>query len=159
MLTQDFDGTLTVDTGSGNVSVANLRTDKTSIASGSGTVTGENVVAGVLAVNSGSGEIDFSRLTSPEIVIDTGSGAVSADLERSPQSLRIDCGSGGVTLTTPRDLDAKLQISCSKRHLDIGFPVVASRVGDNYFEGRAGAGHGLIVIESGSGRVSLRSEE
>jgi hypothetical protein len=154
---EDFDGTLAVDSGSGAVSVLNLRTDKTAISSGSGDVTGENVVAGVLAVDSGSGGIAFSGLTSPEIVFDTGSGGVSADLERSPRSLRIDSGSGGVTLTAPRDLDARLEISCSKRRLDIGLPVVASHVGDEYFAGRAGSGRGLIVIESGSGSVSLRA--
>ena len=156
---EGFDGTLAIDSGSGGVRVSNLRADKASISSGSGSVEGENIVAAVLAVDSGSGGIEFTRLNAPQIVFDTGSGGVSAALARSPESLRIDSGSGGVRLTTPRDLDAMLDITCDKRNLDLGVPVVASHVGDERFQGRAGSGHGLIVIESGSGRVSLQADE
>ena len=91
------------------------------------------------------------------IALDSGSGGVRADLVESPSSLHIESGSGGVQLMAPRDLDAVLQISCSKKRLDLDMPVTASRISSDYFEGRAGNGSGLIVIESGSGRVSLQS--
>ena len=155
----DYDGTLAVDCGSGGIDLANIRADKVAIDSGSGAVSGEDLVAGVLAVDTGSGAIEFTRLNSPRMVFDTGSGGVSAGLTRSPESLRIESGSGGVRLTTPRDLNATIEITCNKRRLDLGVPVVASHVSDDHFEGRAGSGRGLIVIESGSGRVSLQAEE
>ena len=155
----DFDGTLSIDSGSGGVTVSNLRTDKVSIDSGSGVVSGDNVTAAALSVDSGSGGIEFKRLNAPKISFDVGSGGVSAALARSPELLHIDSGSGGVTLKTPRGLDAMFEITCSKRRLDLGVPVVASRVSDDYFEGRAGSGRGLIVIDSGSGRVSVRGYE
>lgn len=152
----DFDGTLEVDSGSGGVSVARLRSDVVAIASGSGRVTGDEVVAAKLVADTGSGRIEFSRLQSKEITFDTGSGGVFAELEDSPQSMRIDTGSGGVRLTTPADLDARIDITCPKGRLDLDVPVVASRRSDSRFQGKAGAGTGLIVIESGSGSVSLR---
>lgn len=154
-----FDGTLAVDSGSGGVVLSHLRTDKIAVDSGSGVVSGENVIAGALSVDSGSGGIEFIGLDAPKISFDTGSGGVTAALARSPESLHIDSGSGGVTLKTPRDLDAMFEITCDKRRLDISVPVVASRVSDEYFEGRAGSGRGLIVIESGSGRVTVRSDQ
>ena len=154
-----YDGTLAVDCGSGGIDLMNVRSDKAAIDSGSGAVSGEDIVAGVLAVDTGSGAIEFTRLDSPRMVFDSGSGGVSARLLRSPESLRIDSGSGGVRLTTPRDLNAMLEITCNKRRLDLGVEVVASRVSDEHFEGRAGSGRGLIVIESGSGRVSLQTED
>ena len=133
-----------------------LRGESVQICNAIGTAT---IVAGDLVVDSGSGGVTFTRLTAPRIAFDTGSGGVTADLVRSPESLLIDSGSGGVKVRAPRDLDARLEISCSKRHLDLGLPVVASRSTDDYFEGTAGAGRGRIVIDSGSGRVSLRAAE
>ena len=153
---RDFVGTLEVDAGSGGISVTRVRSDAVAIGCGSGTVTGDDVITGLLTVDNGSGGIEFRRLHSREITFDTGSGGVFADLNGSPKTMRIDTGSGGVRLTTPADLDARLEITCAKRRLDLDLPVVASRMSDTRFEGKAGAGTGLIVIESGSGSVSLR---
>ena len=152
-----FQGTLAVDCGSGGVTLSRIRGDKIAIDSGSGGVTGEDIVARVVVIETGSGGIVLAELNAKEVVLDNGSGSVRADLAQSPGSLRIDSGSGNVVLTAARDLDAKLQIHCSKRRLHLGLPVQASQVGDDYFEGRAGNGTGLIVIESGSGNVSLKA--
>lgn len=152
---EDLDGALKIDSGSGRITLSRLRAGKATIESGSGRVTGDDLVAGVVSVESGSGGIELSRLSAKEIVFDNGSGAITADLALSPTSLRIDSGSGGVTLTTPRDLDARLQISCAKRRLGLHLPVTASTIDNDYFEGRAGQGRGLIVIEAGSGGVEL----
>jgi len=154
---EDLDGAVAIDSGSGRVTLSHVRSNKVAIDSGSGGVTGDDVVAGVFSVDCGSGGIELSRLSAKEIVFDNGSGGVTADLALSPSSLRIDSGSGGVTLTAPRDLDARLQISCDKRRLDLRLPVVASTISNNYFEGKAGNGRGLIVIETGSGGVSLKA--
>lgn len=154
---EDVDGRVSIDCGSGNVTLSRVRGDKMSIEVGSGTVKGDDVVAAALAVSSGSGGIDLARVNGKTMSFDSGSGGVRADLVDSPTSLHIESGSGGVQLTAPRDLDAVLQISCSKKRLDLDMPLTASKISSDYFEGRAGSGNGLIVIESGSGRVSLQS--
>lgn len=155
----EFDGTIAIDAGSGGVNLSNVRADKVAIDGGSGGISGDDIVAAVFVIDSGSGNIELTKLNSPRMVFDSGSGGISAGLSRSPESLRIESGSGGVRLTTPRDLDVTFDITCNKRRLDIGVPVVASRVSNEHFEGRAGSGRGLIQIESGSGRVSVQPQE
>jgi lia operon protein LiaG len=152
---EDLDGTVAIDSGSGRITLSHVRVDKAAIDSGSGAVTGDDIIAGTVSVDCGSGGIELTRLSAKVIVFDNGSGGVTADLANSPSSLKIESGSGGVTLTAPHDLDARLQISCSKRNLSLHLPVVASTISNSYFEGKAGSGRGLIVIETGSGGVSL----
>ncbi|HET9951128.1 MAG TPA: DUF4097 family beta strand repeat-containing protein [Candidatus Eisenbacteria bacterium] len=152
-----FQGTLAVDSGSGGVTLNRVRCDKIAIDSGSGGVTGDDIVAAALSVETGSGGIDLTRLSAKVVDFDNGSGGVRAELAESPGSLHIESGSGNVVLTADRDLDAKLEIWCSKRRLHLDLPVEASRIESDYFEGRAGNGAGLIVIESGSGNVSLKA--
>jgi DUF4097 and DUF4098 domain-containing protein YvlB len=157
IILERFDGTLAVDAGSGGVTLNRVRGDKLSIDSGSGGVTGDDIVARVVSVDAGSGGIDLARLIAKEVVVDNGSGGVRADLAESPGTLRIESGSGDVVLVAARDLDAKLQIHCNKRRLHLDLPVQASEISDDYFEGRTGNGSGLIVIETGSGGVSLKA--
>jgi len=151
-----LDGKFALDSGSGGVTLNRIRGDKIAIDSGSGPIKGDDIVAATVVIDSGSGGIDLANLHAKEIVFDNGSGGVRADLANSPSSLRIDSGSGGVWISAPSDLDAKLQISCSKRNLRLDLPVTASVISNDYFEGQAGNGHGLIVIETGSGGVTLR---
>lgn len=154
---EELDGKLSVDSGSGGVTLSRVRADKMAIDAGSGPIKGDDLVAGSMAVDSGSGGIDLVRLNGETISLECGSGGIHADLVDSPRSLHIESGSGGVQLTAPRDLDATLQISCSKKQLDVGVPVTASKISSSYFEGVAGSGRGLIVIENGSGGVSLQT--
>jgi DUF4097 and DUF4098 domain-containing protein YvlB len=152
-----FQGNLALDSGSGEVSLTRIRGDKIAIDSGSGAVTGRDIVARAVSVDTGSGAIDLSQLSAKVIAFDNGSGGIRADLADSPGSLHIDSGSGDVEISAARDLDARFQIHCDKRRLHLDLPVQASQISNDYFEGQTGKGSGLIVIETGSGDVSLKA--
>lgn len=153
----DVDGSLTMETGSGGISLARVRASKVALASGSGGITASDVVAARFDAECGSGRIEVAALNAPRASMESGSGGVAVDLSRSPESLRIATGSGGVTLTTPRNLDARLDIECDKRHLEIDFPVEIETQSGGRLRGRVGSGAGEIEIGTGSGRVELKA--
>jgi DUF4097 and DUF4098 domain-containing protein YvlB len=134
-----------------------VRASEVVVESGSGGITATDIVAARFVAGCGSGRIEVTGLTAQRASVESGSGGVEVDIARSPESLRIATGSGGVTLTTPRNLDARLDIDCDKRHLDIGFPVEIDRQSDRNLRGRVGSGSGEIEIGTGSGRVELRA--
>jgi DUF4097 and DUF4098 domain-containing protein YvlB len=153
---RNVDGSLSLETGSGEITLEKIRADRVSIDTGSGGISGEGIVAGSFSAESGSGGIRVSRLNSPRASLETGSGRITVDLDRSPESLRIGTGSGGVTLTTPKDLNATLDIECSRRMLEIDFPLQLHSQDSNRLRGSVGNGRGANDIETGSGRVAAR---
>ncbi len=153
---RNLDGSLSLETGSGAITLDRIRADQVSIETGSGGISAEGIIAAEFTAETGSGGIRIDRLNAPRAVLETGSGGVALDLERSPESLHIETGSGGVTLTTPRDLNARLEIECSRRLLDIDFPLDVESQNSRRFRGRVGNGKGSIEIGTGSGRVAVR---
>jgi len=72
------------------------------------------------------------------------------------ESVRIDSGSGGVTLGIPESLGAEIRIDTGSGGIDTDIPVQVKKAERNYLSGTIGDGKGEIVIETGSGGVRLR---
>lgn len=145
-----------IDTGSGGVEVNGIRASDLSVDTGSGRVTGGGIVARNLGVDTGSGSITLSDVSSSDIELDTGSGRVELDLVTQIEDLLIDTGSGGVRLTVPSNLNASLDIETGSGGIDIDLPVTISARDRTSLSGRLGSGGGQIVIDTGSGGISIR---
>jgi DUF4097 and DUF4098 domain-containing protein YvlB len=81
---------------------------------------------------------------------------VELDLRSDVESLRIDSGSGGITLGIPETLGAQLRIDTGSGGIDTDIPVQIQKAERNYLSGSIGDGKGEIIIETGSGGVRLR---
>mgnify|MGYP006171999947 CR=1 FL=1 len=91
----DVDGDLAVDTGSGHVELGQVRGDL-HVDTGSGHVQ----VAGLTGngtIDTGSGHIDVTRIDADELELDTGSGHIQVSGGRADR-VRADTGSGGIVL-------------------------------------------------------------
>ena len=91
-----------------------------------------------------------------DVIIDTGSGSVEAELSGQIDDLAVDTGSGSVTLRLPASLDATLTIETGSGGIDVDFPLSITRRARDELRGQIGEGRGRIVIDTGSGSVSLR---
>ena len=152
---EDLRGDFEADTGSGSVRVSGVVGD-VEIDTGSGLVEVDDVQGDLVFVDTGSGNVTATRLTASEVEIDTGSGNVEVDVVGpSVARVLVDTGSGGVTVRVPRDLDAEIEVDTGSGGIDIDVPVEVLRTSRSYFHGRAGAGRGSIVIDTGSGRVQV----
>ena len=152
----DAQGEVELDTGSGNVEAANIRGPRLSMDTGSGRVRATDVVVDEIELDTGSGSVRLMQVQSKRITLDSGSGSVELELRADVESLRIDSGSGGVTLGIPESLGAAIRIDTGSGGIDTDIPIQVRKTERNFLSGTIGDGKGEIVIETGSGGVRLR---
>jgi len=128
------DAKLRLDTASGPVSTTDTRGALVvDVGSGRVSVTG---ATGPLTVDTGSGGVVAEGVSGGPISIDTGSGAVSGRNLRVHR-LRVDTGSGGVTLR------------------EVGADTVEIDTGSGHVEVDLASAPGSLVVDTGSGAVSV----
>lgn len=147
---------LSVDVGSGSVSVVGATVRRMTLESGSGGVEADQINAGELSVDVGSGGVRIDRATSDRVRLETGSGGVRLEMTNSPTSLDLESGSGTVTLVLPASLDAEVDISTGSGSIDSDFAIQMDRFERRRIRGTVGKGTGRIRVETGSGGVRLR---
>jgi lia operon protein LiaG len=152
----EHEGQVLLDTGSGAVHATRVRGPKLHIDTGSGEVTVDGAEVRELLIDTGSGSVDATAVRAGDILIDTGSGSVTLGVLEDVQSLAIDTGSGSVTLSLPAAVGAMIDVQTGSGDIDLGFPVEATRMSRSHLQGKIGDGQGRIVVDTGSGSISLR---
>jgi lia operon protein LiaG len=152
----DATGDVYLDTGSGRVEVSGVRGTEMRLDTGSGSVRARDVEVTDLELDSGSGNIELSRVRATDLTLDTGSGSVEVDLVADVNSLRVDSGSGGITLGIPESLGAELRIETGSGGIDVDFPLTVTRRDRDSMTATLGDGRGRIQIDTGSGGIRLR---
>ena len=152
----DAQGEVDLDTGSGSVEVNGIRGPRLTMDTGSGRVRGSDVVVDDIELDTGSGSVRLAQVQSKRITLDSGSGSVELDLRADVESVRIESGSGGVTLGIPESLGAAIRIDTGSGGIDTDIPIQVRKAERNYLNGTIGDGKGEISIETGSGGVRLR---
>ena len=151
----DAQGDVTLDTGSGAVTVSGVTGSSLNMDTGSGSIRASDIDVKTLKADVGSGGMRLSRVKAPRIDLDAGSGGIELDILSAIDDLRIDSGSGPVTLRLPAALSADVDIETSSGGIDSDFPVQATNFQRHRLRGRIGDGHGRIRVESGSGTIRL----
>lgn len=146
---------LAVDNGSGGVTMTGVRSDRCAIDTGSGGITGDELACRTLQVSVGSGGVRMDRVTSDEVQVETGSGSVRLDLATSPRSITVESGSGGVTMVLPARFGGTVDVETGSGGISSDFPVTTNGVARNRLRGTVGSGDGQVRIETGSGGVRL----
>lgn len=152
----DARGNVRIDTGSGAVQVGGVRGNRLEIDTGSGGVSGSDVAVGSLLVDTGSGSVSLTGVATDDASVDTGSGRVLLELLRDARRVRIDTGSGGVTLGLPTNFGAELEVETGSGGITVDLPVQMRRGGRTSLSGRIGDGDGRVEIDTGSGGVRIR---
>jgi lia operon protein LiaG len=137
------------------VAVSDIRGESVSIETGSGDVTASDLRTSQLSIETGSGEIQVADLTAPQVSLETGSGSVTADLSGDLWNVSVETGSGDVTLKVPPTLAAEVDIETSSGNIETDFEVAVTRHARDHLTGRIGDGGGKIAIETGSGGIKL----
>lgn len=164
-------GGVRVDTGSGSVTLRDLKGD-VDAHTGSGSIEARNV-EGRLTLDTGSGRVTITDVNG-EAKVHTGSGGIDVynargtggfdtgsggiEYEGSCQGeCRFKTGSGSITLRLPADLDARVDLHTGSGSIDVAYPVdgQASR---NDVQGVIGSGDGAtLYAHTGTGSIQLTS--
>lgn len=152
-------GDLNIDTGSGRVEATDVEGDDILIDTGSGSVTVERARARSLRVDTGSGRVSTSEISAVDTEIDTGSGSVTLDLmELGDGNHAIDTGSGRVTVILPTNASLRILAESGSGGIDLDIPNARlRRMSRNEVELELGDGRGRLEIDTGSGRITIRS--
>lgn len=151
------EGDVFTDTGSGAITLEDISGGNVSADTGSGSVQGANVTAHELMVDTGSGRIHFDALSATTVECDTGSGSVKLSLLTDVDHLLVDTGSGAVTLMVPAGFGAEVEVDVGSGGVNVDLPVQAGAVKKrDYFRGTVGDGGGRVLIDTGSGGVTIK---
>ncbi|MCA0377454.1 MAG: DUF4097 domain-containing protein [Gemmatimonadetes bacterium] len=148
--------TLDVDVGSGSIQLDDVRADDCNLDSGSGGVSGRGVSCRRFSLDIGSGSLRLDDASLDDVSIDTGSGAITLGLRTTPRRFSAESGSGSVTLGLPASFDATLEIETGSGSITSDFPVRTTRMERRSLRGTVGDGRNSLRVETGSGSVRLR---
>lgn len=150
------DGPVLVDTGSGGVRLTDVRGPSVEVDTGSGGVEASSVQATMFSVDTGSGGVDAEEVSARDVLIDTGSGSVRLGLLTDVERLIIDTGSGGVTLDVPDDFGARVNLESGSGGIRSAIAMRVESSDRDHLVGVIGDGQGTMVIDTGSGGISIR---
>jgi hypothetical protein len=148
-------GDVDLDLGSGPVELRDVSATRLKVDGGSGSLTGTNVSAPTIDLDMGSGGARLANVTTRDFKLDAGSGSVDVDFAADVDDVRIDSGSGGVTLRIPSTLGASIDIDTGSGGIESDVPIQVTRKEHDHLRGTIGDGKGRIVIDGGSGGVRI----
>lgn len=152
---RDVTGDVNVDAGSGGITLDRIKGDVLTLDSGSGGVQGSDLEVRELKADVGSGGLRLYRLKTTTVDVETGSGGALLELLSNVERLRIETGSGGVTVRAPATFSAEVNVETGSGGFQTDFEITTQRVGRNHIQGRIADGKGRVDIEAGSGTVRL----
>lgn len=146
-------------TGSGDVELIGVRSTELRASTGSGDIEGREVRAERFEGSTGSGDIRLESLSGDDLRTSTGSGSVRLGLLRVPRDLTARTGSGSVTLALPANPNVELDVRTGSGGISTDFPVTMDQVRRNELRGRIGTGNdGRLRVSTGSGSVRLQRQ-
>ena len=150
-------GDVLLETGSGDLTVSAVQGTSLRLETGSGNVTITDGKAGTLHVETGSGDIEATGSSGDDVSFETGSGNVDVSLVATFRSLRIETGSGDVTLRVPPTVGAEVDLDTGSGDIDLGgLTLQVRRIEHDHITGTLGDGKGRLSVETGSGNVRLQ---
>ena len=154
---RDGAGDVSLETGSGDITVSGTSGTRLRLNTGSGSITLRDGKASDLTVETGSGDIEATNTSGDQVSFETGSGNVDVALVATFRSLRIETGSGDVTLKVPPALGAQVDLDTGSGDIDLGgLTLQVRRLEHDHITGTMGDGSGRLSVETGSGNVKLQ---
>ncbi|HLZ44428.1 MAG TPA: DUF4097 family beta strand repeat-containing protein [Gemmatimonadales bacterium] len=150
-------GEVNLETGSGDVTLSGMDGSRLTLNTGSGNVTVTDAKAPNVHVETGSGDIEATSTSGDDLSFETGSGNVNVALAATFRSVRINTGSGDVTLKVPPSIGAEVQLDTGSGEIDLGgLSLQVRRIQHDHVTGTIGDGKGRLSVETGSGDVHLQ---
>lgn len=176
---KEYDRSMEIEIGSGNLQFAGasdanrMKLDELTVEMGSGNMTLENLETNVFEHDGSSGDLVVNALSTKEGNVDISSGDVELSNYEGPLEgdlssgeltvsmdtlngdLNFDVSSGGVNLDLPEDASFKLNGKASSGDISCNLPLKNQKVEDGDISGMAGSGKYNINVSVSSGNVDI----
>ena len=140
---QGLSSPVSAGTGSGNIRAENIPSAVT-VRTGSGDISGGTLSGPRVTLKTGSGNVSVAGLTGANVVASTGSGDITLTFTGVPAHVRVDSGSGNVTLVLPAGRTL-YQVNANTDSGDA--PVVTVPT--------SSVSQHVITVHAGSGNISI----
>lgn len=147
----DCTGHLNLSTSGGNVKLSRLNGDIDATTSG-GNVQGETI-DGALSAHTSGGNIQLDDLTC-RLETSTSGGHINVAIKKLNKSIKISNSGGNISLQLPKGSGADLDLQGRKVE-NIKLESFSGSVEDDQIRGKINGGGALVMVNAGSGRVSL----
>lgn len=152
---RNIEGQLTISVGSGDIELQNINVEQVELQTGSGDITIDEIV-GALKAHTGSGNITIVNAEALQFDLQTGSGDVRFDGSlNSEQESRAQTSSGNITMTLPADTNAAITAQTGSGDISSAWDLGGS---DHSRRGTIGSGGAELVLEAGSGDITIEEE-
>ena len=138
----NLSGPVSAGTGSGDIRAENIP-DAVSMQTGSGDISGATVSGAKVTVKTGSGNVSIDGLAGAHVIASAGSGDITLTFTKVPDRVRVDNGSGNVTLVLPPG-STQYQVNAVT---DSGGRIVTVPINS--------ASPHVITVSDGSGDISI----
>jgi DUF4097 and DUF4098 domain-containing protein YvlB len=161
---QEVGGALDVTTASGDTSVESARIESLKLQSASGDVKCEKIQAAgsalKVAIVNQSGDVAFSG-DATDLSLETASGEIEAELTAALTlaAITIHSASGGVTLTLPRSVSAKVSVQTSSGDMHAPDGGRDKNEDEHSLHVTLGGGVAPVTIQTASGDITVRADK
>ncbi len=176
---EEFEGDLRIDTGSGDITIDEIR-GKVALDTGSGDIKASDLLGDFhgdtgsgdillrdargshFHADTGSGDVILKDASYPQLGIDTGSGDVKvASLLGALERWKVDTSSGDVVFVMPDEgLSFRLEVDTGTGEVACALASSELRLQRGKIRSlTVGGGDGLILVDTGSGDVSILQRE
>ncbi|WP_342429749.1 DUF4097 domain-containing protein [Neobacillus sp. FSL H8-0543] len=145
---------LTLDIGSGNVDLSNLKVNQFQHDGSSGNVNIDTLTTQKGSFDLSSGNLDIKHYSGP-LEADVSSGRLKIQMDELTDTIEIDVSSGNVELDLPESADFVLNGEVSSGKISSDFPLTTNGSDKKNINGIHGSGKYEIEISVSSGNVEI----
>lgn len=145
---------LTTDMSSGNIELANIKTNKFDHNGSSGRLAVDSFTTKEGYIEISSGDVELSDYTGP-LEGELSSGQMNVQIKELKGDITFDLSSGLVDLDLPDDADFHLNGEASSGNISCDFPLTSKSVGDGEISGTHGSGKYNIDVSVSSGNARV----
>ena len=110
LIVRSAEGDFRLDAGSGDVTLSDIRGERLDVDAGSGDIHATTVAYARAKLDLGSGGTNVAGLNVGDLSLDAGSGDVDVAFVGPARRVKVDAGSGDVTLHIPKSFGAEVDI-------------------------------------------------
>jgi DUF4097 and DUF4098 domain-containing protein YvlB len=99
---------------------ATVLTGTVSLQTGSGNITGSALSGPKVTLKAGSGNVAFDSLESQDVVVTDGSGNIDLTFTRAPTRVKVTNSSGNVNLVLPRGVRYQVNATTNSGNRNVG---------------------------------------
>ncbi len=151
-------GDVSISSSSGSIDISPLKCKELAVSASSGQIHVASLDADTAELKASSGKIKVRDILHTNLKASSSSGGLDIQYADFNNNVKLDCSSGNIDLTLPRNSNFAIDAKTSSGNINCDFAVTPSSDKHNKLNGRtAPSAKNNIVLNASSGNVTVKS--